>query len=54
APLFAPHITSYTAVVANDVASLTVTPSTSNDNATVTVNGNEVTSDNPSDAISLA
>ena len=54
APLFAPHITSYSASVGNDVASLTVTPSTSNDNATVTVNGNEVTSDNPSDAISLA
>ena len=54
APLFAPHITSYSASVGNDVASLTVTPSTSNDNATVTINGNEVTSDNPSDAISLA
>ena len=54
APLFAPHITSYSASVANDVTSLTVTPSTSNDNATVTVNGNEVSSDSASDAIPLA
>ncbi|TGG92598.1 MAG: cadherin-like beta sandwich domain-containing protein, partial [Aphanocapsa feldmannii 277cV] len=42
------------ASVANDVESKTVTPTTANANATVTVNGSAVTSGNASDPISLA
>jgi gliding motility-associated-like protein len=53
-PVFATGTTAYTANVANAVTSLTVTPTTTDANATVTVNGVAVTSGNPSGAIALA
>ena len=53
-PSFASGTTSYTASVANNVTSLTVTPTVSNTNATVTVNGATVTSGNASGSIALA
>jgi hypothetical protein len=52
-PAFGAATTSYTAGVANTVTSLTVTPTTSNGNATVSVNGTAVTSGNASGAIAL-
>ena len=53
-PPFEAATTSYAAVVANDVATLTVTPTTTHPGATVTVNGAAVTSGSASGAISLA
>ncbi len=52
-PVFSPSTTSYTASVANRVTSLTVTPTTNQANATVTVNGTLVASGNASGAITL-
>jgi hypothetical protein len=53
-PEFAVNTTSYTAIVANEVNSLTVTPNVAESHATVKVNGTLVTSGNCSDAIDLA
>ncbi|MFB5761966.1 cadherin-like beta sandwich domain-containing protein [Paenibacillus medicaginis] len=53
-PAFASDTTSYTASVANSVGSITVTPTVSDSNATVTVNGTEVTSGSASGEISLS
>ncbi|NOT92912.1 cadherin-like beta sandwich domain-containing protein [Ferruginibacter sp.] len=52
-PVFAAATTSYTASVANAVASITATPTSSDANSTITVNGNAVTSGNPSASIPL-
>ena len=52
-PVFASATTSYTASVPNATMSTTVTPTTSDSNATVTVNGNVVVSGQPSGAITL-
>ncbi|TGG92119.1 MAG: cadherin-like beta sandwich domain-containing protein, partial [Aphanocapsa feldmannii 277cV] len=51
APLFDADRTSYSASVANEVESVTVTPTTINSKATVTVNGTALSSGNASDAI---
>ena len=53
APDFAPGTTSYTASVANAIENLTVTPTTSDAGATVSVNGQPVASGNASSAIAL-
>ena len=53
APTFATGTTAYTASVANSVASLTVTPTVTDSNATVKVNGTTVTSGSASGSISL-
>ena len=53
APVFSSDTTSYTASVANDVASVTVTPTTSHTGAAVTVNGSAVTSASASADIAL-
>ncbi|MBA4207693.1 MAG: hypothetical protein C0457_22135, partial [Polymorphum sp.] len=52
-PVFASGTTSYTASVGNAVTSLTVTPTVTDANATVTVNTVPVTSGNASGAINL-
>lgn len=52
-PAFDSGTQSYTVSVGNDVASMTVTPTTSDANATVTVNGTAVASGSASGAISL-
>lgn len=52
-PDFLSSVTYYTASVANSVTSFTVTPTSADSNASVTVNGTEVTSGQPSQAISL-
>jgi len=52
-PAFASGTTSYTASVYNDVTSITVTPTTADSKATVTVDGATVVSGTPSEAISL-
>ncbi|MBI5034250.1 MAG: cadherin-like beta sandwich domain-containing protein [Chloroflexi bacterium] len=52
-PAFNSNTTSYTASVANSVTSITVTPTLSDTNASVTVNGSPVTSGTPSGAILL-
>ncbi|MEH0069508.1 cadherin-like beta sandwich domain-containing protein [Pannonibacter sp. Pt2-lr] len=52
-PAFASGTTIYTASVGNAVTSLTVTPTVTDANATVTVNGTPVTSGNASGAINL-
>ncbi len=52
-PAFASGTTGYTASVINTVTSLTVTPTTSDATATITVNGTAVTSGSASGAISL-
>jgi trimeric autotransporter adhesin len=52
-PGFTAANTSYTASVANAVTSITATPTASDANSTITVNGNAVTSGNPSAAIAL-
>ncbi|CAM3552966.1 MULTISPECIES: cadherin-like beta sandwich domain-containing protein [Saccharibacillus] len=52
-PLFASGTTGYSASVPNSVASLNVTPTVSNANASVTVNGVAVTSGNASGSIAL-
>jgi len=53
-PAFASGTTSYTANVANSASTITVTPTTSDPAATVTVNGTAVTSGTASGAITLA
>jgi alpha-tubulin suppressor-like RCC1 family protein len=52
-PVFAPGITGYTASVDNSVANITVTPTVNESHATVTVNGQAVTSGQASPAINL-
>ena len=52
-PAFDSATQTYTATVPNSVASVTVTPSVTEPNATVTVNGAAVASGSPSDAIEL-
>jgi uncharacterized repeat protein (TIGR02543 family) len=52
-PTFASATTSYTASVANSVTSITATPTRTQANATITVNGTAVTSGSASGAISL-
>jgi len=53
-PAFTTGTTSYVNHVSNGIASLTVTPTTGDPNATVTVNGSPVTSGTPSATIPLA
>ena len=53
-PGFASATFVYTSSVANDVSSITVTPTTSDSKATVTVNTKAVSSGSPSDAIALS
>lgn len=53
-PTFASGTTNYTASVPNNVTSLTVTPTTSSTNSTVTINGTTVTSGSASGSIPLA
>jgi tRNA threonylcarbamoyladenosine modification (KEOPS) complex Pcc1 subunit len=53
-PAFRSTTTSYTDFVANDVSSVTVTPTLNESNAAITVNGNSVTSGSASSAISLS
>jgi len=50
---FAPGTNAYTASVPNSVNSITLTPTTNNPNATVSINGVTVTSGNTSGAIAL-
>ncbi len=52
-PVFAPATLTYTADVANDVATLTVTPTATDAGATIAVNGTAVTSGSASTAITL-
>lgn len=52
-PVFASATTSYTSSVANAVSSVTVTPTAADAGATITVNGNAVTSGSPSGSIAL-
>ena len=52
-PTFAADTTSYTVSVGNDVASVTVTPTTADTGASVTVDGTAVTSGTASGAIAL-
>ena len=51
--VFDPAVLTYVQVVPNATSTLTVTPTTANGGATVTVGGNPVTSGNPSGGISL-
>ena len=53
-PAFVDTTTSYTANVASNVSSITVTPTVADADATVTVNGVATTSGSPSGAIALA
>ena len=53
-PIFAAGTTGYTAHVANGVGSITVTPTVTDSNATVKVNGTTVTSGTASGGISLS
>ena len=53
-PVFASNTLGYTDSVSNAVSSVTVTPTTSDPNATVTVDGTTVTSGSASGAIALA
>jgi len=52
-PAFSSAVYRYTAVVGTSVASIMLTPTTADGNATVTVNGTTVTSGTPSSPISL-
>ncbi len=52
-PVFAPATLTYAADVANDVATLTVTPTATDAGATIAVNGTAVTSGSASTAITL-
>ena len=52
-PAFDPATQSYTTMVGNSVASVTVTATVADDSATVTVNGLAVASGSPGDAIDL-
>jgi gliding motility-associated-like protein len=53
-PVFAPSTTTYNATVPNGTGSITITPTTADANATVTVNGSPVTSKTASDPIYLS
>jgi hypothetical protein len=53
-PAFSSATTSYTASVLNAVNSIIVTPTANSASATITVNGNPVTSGNPSTPVSLS
>ena len=53
-PAFASGTISYTAAVPSAATDITVTPTAVNPSATITVNGNPVTSGNPSDPIPLS
>ncbi len=53
-PLFTPSTTAYTAEVANDVSSITVTPTAADSNSTLTVNGKAVSSGEHSQSITLS
>ena len=53
-PAFAANTLAYTDAVANGIASLSVTPTTADANATVTVNGSMVASGTASGAVALA
>jgi len=53
-PVFAPGTTTYNATVPNGTGSITITPTTADANATVTVNGSPVTSKTASDPIYLS
>ncbi len=53
-PAFDSNNTTYTASVANSVSSLTVTPTASDPNATITVNGTPVSSGMASTPVNLA
>jgi hypothetical protein len=52
-PVFDPATTTYSVTVPNSVASIRVTPTVANANATVTVNGTILTSGTPSDMLPL-
>ncbi len=52
-PVFNPNTTAYTAQVANNVSSITVTPTAADSNSTITVNGEAVISGTPSQSIDL-
>jgi len=52
-PTFVPGTMCYTASVINSVSSLTVTPTANQSDATVTVNGTQVSSGSPTDAINI-
>ncbi|NEU07291.1 hypothetical protein GZH53_03100, partial [Flavihumibacter sp. R14] len=52
-PVFAPATTSYTASVSNAASTITVTPTTTEPNASITVNGLTVINGNASGAIAL-
>ena len=52
-PAFAPGTANYTATVANGVTSMTVTPTVTENHATVTVNGQAVISGSPSQSLGL-
>ncbi len=52
-PSFSSSVTAYTATVANNVASMTVTPTAADSNATITVNGASVSSGSASGDIDL-
>jgi|GEM_PF-125238 len=53
-PVFASGTTSYSETVSNSIASITVTPSATSSFATITVNGNIVSSGSPSTSIPLS
>lgn len=53
-PAFTPGIPSYTTTVANSIASLTITPTTADPAATMTVNGVQLASGSPSSALPLS
>ncbi len=52
-PAFDPSKTAYTALVPNDISSITVTPTAADSNSTITVNGEAVISGTPSQSIDL-
>jgi len=52
-PIFTPSTTSYTASVANNISSVTLTPTVNQANATIKVNGTTVASGSPSGNIAL-
>jgi len=53
-PAFASNTASYTTTVANTVSSITITPTTTDPNATIKVNGTSLTSGTASNPIALA
>ncbi|WP_264538480.1 MBG domain-containing protein [Flavobacterium sp. N1736] len=52
-PAFSPNVTSYTATVGSETNSVTITPTSENLSAAITVNGVVVPTGNPSNAIAL-